>query len=277
MMIDFVALEASRKSLVTVQLYDYCGFIQIYGHIMSQCGHVFGESISRPDRLFQRILNEKVTDLVLVPYALREIVSRIKESNNNAIKNLKYITSSSDFLTAEIMKQIFDFNPENKIFNIYGLTEAGRECSKKIDRLPIRSNVIGKPSKGVEIITNVPQGEPGEIIVKGPNVMLGYLQKVENEEVIYEPCSQVNTREIGSYDENGDIILVGRLDQMINIKGSKIHTNEIEALALQIPGISDAMVRANANEKCHVIIILDIVNTDETDDLNALREILRNN
>lgn len=277
MMIDFLSLEPSRKSLVTVPLYDYYGFIQIYGHILSQCGFIFGETIGRPDQLFKRIHDEKITDLVLVPYALREMVRRIKESNNNVMKNLKFITSSSDFLTADIIKQAFELNPDMKIFNIYGLTEAGRACSKKNERSSIASNVIGKPSKGVEITIDAPPGEPGEIIIKGPNVMLGYLQKVDNEEVIYDPCSQVNTGDIGYYNKNGDIVLVGRLDQMINIKGSKIHPNEIESLALQIPGISDAIVRTGTNEKGDTIIKLDIVSTGETGDLNALRAHLRNN
>ena len=45
MMMDFLSLEPSRKSLVTVPLYEYYGFIQIYGHILSQCGYIFGETI----------------------------------------------------------------------------------------------------------------------------------------------------------------------------------------------------------------------------------------
>ncbi len=277
MMIDFLSLEPSRKSLVTVPLYDYYGFIQIYGHLLSQCGFIFGETISLPDQLFQRILDEKVTDLVLVPYALREIVHLIKENNNNAIKNLKFITSSSDFLTADMMKQAFNLNPDMKIFNIYGLTEAGRACHKEIGRSSITTNVIGKPSKGVEISIDAPEGEAGEIVIKGPNVMLGYLQEILNDEVIYKPCSQVNTGDIGYYDQNGDIILVGRLDDIINIKGSKIHPAEIETLALQVPGISDAIARTGTNEKGDIIIKLDIVSTNETGDLKALGTHLRNN
>lgn len=276
MMVDFLSLEPSRKSLVTVPLYDYYGFIQIYGHLLSHCGYILGEAISRPDQLFQRILDEKVTDLVLVPYALREIVRRIKEGNENAIRNLKFITSSSDFLTSDVMKQAFELNPDMKIFNIYGLTEAGRACYKKIERSSIKTNVIGKPSKGVEISINAPEGEVGEIIIKGPNVMLGYLQKVENEKVMYKPCPQVNTGDIGSYDSNGDIILIGRHDDMINIKGSKIHPVEIETLALQVPGISDAAVRTGVNEKGNIVINLDVV-AGTTGNLNALRTHLREN
>jgi long-chain acyl-CoA synthetase len=275
MMMDFLSLEPSRKSLVTVPLYEYYGLIQIYGHILSQCGCIFGETIGLPDQLFQRILDEKVTDLVLVPYTLREIVRLIKESNNNAIKNLKFITSSSDTLTADIMKSAFDLNPDMKIFNIYGLTEAGRACYKKIERSSIATNIIGKASKGVEIIIGGPEGEPGEIIIKGPNVMLGYLQEIDKEDVIYNQYSQVNTGDIGYYDKNGDIILVGRRDHMINIKGSKIHPAEIETLALQIQGISDALAYTGTNEKGDTIINLDIVSADEKGDLNALRTHLR--
>jgi acyl-CoA synthetase (AMP-forming)/AMP-acid ligase II len=173
------------------------------------------------------------------------------------------------------MKPAFELNPDMKIFNIYGLTEAGRACHKEIGRSSIATNVIGKPSKGVEIIIDAPEGESGEIIIKGPNVMLGYLQEIDKDNVIYKPCSQVNTGDIGYYDKNGDIVLVGRLDHMINIKGSKIHPAEIETLALQIPGISDAVAYTGANEKGDTIINLDIVSDDEKGDLNALRTHLR--
>ena len=277
MMIDFLSLEASRKSLVTVPLYDYYGFIQIYGHILSHCGYIFGETIGFPDQLIKRILDEKVTDLVLVPHTLREIVRLIQEGNTNAISNLKIMTSSSDILTSDIMKSAFDLNPDMKIFNIYGLTEAGRACYKEIRRTSIETNVIGKPSKDVEIIIDGPEGESGEIIIEGPNVMLGYMQGIDKDDVTYKPCSQMKTGDIGYYDKSGDIILVGRRDHMINIKGLKIHPVEIETLALQTPGITDAIARANTDEKGETMISLDIVSNDETSDLNALRAHLRKN
>jgi len=277
MMINFLSLEPSRKSMVTVPLYDYYGFIQIYGHILSQCGYIFGETISLPSQLIKRLLDEKVTDLVLVPHTLREIVRLIKESNNNAIKNLKFMTSSSDILTSDIMKPAFNQNPDMKIFNIYGLTEAGRACCKEIGRSSIKTNAIGTPAKSVEIIIDGPKGESGEIIIKGPNVMLGYLQEIDKEDVIYKPCSQMNTGDIGYYDKSGDIILVGRRDHMINIRGSKIHPAEIETLALQIPGISDVIAITNTDEKGEIIINIDIVSADESCDLNVLRTHLRKN
>jgi acyl-CoA synthetase (AMP-forming)/AMP-acid ligase II len=154
--------------------------------------------------------------------------------------------------------------------------QSSTEHSTDIRLIVFTSGSTGDP-KGVEIIIEGPEGEPGEIIIKGPNVMRGYLQEIDKDEVIYRQYSQVNTGDIGYCDRNGDIILVGRRDHMINVRGSKIHPVEIETLALQVPGISDALAHTGINEQGDTIIKLDIVSADEQGDLNALRTHLRKN
>jgi long-chain acyl-CoA synthetase len=276
MMVSFLALEPSRKSLVTVPLYDYYGFIQIYGHILGQCGYIFGESIGLPDQLFRRIREEQVSDLVLVPHTLREML-RIIGNHDDVIRHLKYMTSSSDVLTPDILMQVFDLNPDLKVFNIYGLTEAGRACYREIDRSFVHSTSIGRPSVGVDIIIEGPEGEAGEIIIRGPNVMLGYLKDICDDRIVFDPCQEVRTGDIAYYDKNGEIILVGRRDHMINIRGSKIHPAEIESIALQIPDVIDVLARKHTGSGGEIEINLDVVLGDSAFNLETLRAHLRRN
>jgi len=277
MNVSILSLGPLRKSLVTVPLYDYYGFIQIYSHILAQCGYILGESIVLPDQLFRRIREEEVTDLVLVPHTLREILRMIGDHHADVIRNLRYMTSSSDALTPDLLRQAFVLNPDLKVFNIYGLTEAGRACYREIERSSVPSNSIGRPSPGVEITLDGPKGEPGEIVIRGPNVMLGYFRDICDDRVVFNPCTEMRTGDRAYYDEKGEIILVGRQDHMINMRGVKIHPSEIEMIALQVAGVTDALARARTDGNGEVAINLDVVMGGDTCDLGALREHMRRN
>jgi acyl-CoA synthetase (AMP-forming)/AMP-acid ligase II len=187
------------------------------------------------------------------------------------------MTSSSDILTSDIMVQAFELNPDLKIINIYGLTEAGRACYKETTKTSIVANAVGRASVGVEITLDKIEGELGEIIIRGPNVMLGYLDEIIEDRIIYKPCTEIHTGDLAYYDKNGDIILVGRRDHMINIRGIKIHPAEIETLALQSPGIIDAVARTAANDEGDLSITLDVVFGDDSCDMEVLRNHLRKN
>lgn len=277
MNVSFLSLGPLRNSLVTVPLYDYYGFIQIYSHILANCGYILGESMVFPDQLLRRIREEKVTDLVLVPHTLREMLRIIGEHYTDVIRDLRYMTSSSDTLTSDLLKRVFVLNPDLKVFNIYGLTEAGRACYREIDRSSVPSNSIGRPSPGVEIRLDGPEGEPGEIIIRGPNVMVGYFREICDDRIVFNPCTEMRTGDLGYYDEKGEIILVGRRDHMINMKGEKIHPSEIEGIALQVPGVVEALARARQDNGGKVSIYLDLVMAGDACDLEAVRGHMRRN
>ena len=79
--VQILALTSSRRSLLTVPLYDYYGYIQIVkivSHILSGSGFIFGGNPLFPDRFFNTINAEKVTDLVLVPHTVRRILRMLE-------------------------------------------------------------------------------------------------------------------------------------------------------------------------------------------------------
>jgi acyl-CoA synthetase (AMP-forming)/AMP-acid ligase II len=277
MNVEFLSLGPLRKSLITVPLYDYYGFIQIYSHILGRCGFIFGENIILPDQLFRRIREEDVTDLVLVPHTLREMLRMLRSDYNGVMQKLQIITTSSDVLTSDLLNMVFALNPNLRIFNIYGLTEAGRACFRKIDSSFVPSNSIGKPSRGVEIVIDGSPGEPGEIIIKGPNVMLGYMEGISEDRVNFRPCTEMRTGDLGYLNSRDEIILIGRKDHMINIRGTKMHPSEIETIALRAPGVVDALAYASKSNEGAILIHLSIVVGNEAFNLEEIRGHMRRN
>jgi acyl-CoA synthetase (AMP-forming)/AMP-acid ligase II len=145
------------------------------------------------------------------------------------------------------------------VFNIYGLTEAGRACYKRIDADSSFSNSIGIPSAGVEVIVDGTPEQPGEIVIRGPNVAVGYLHDIVDDEILFNPCEAISTGDLGYRDERGEIVLVGRKDHMISVMGEKIHPLEIEALAMRVPYVQDAIAEPVKDPKGIVSIRLNLV------------------
>jgi acyl-CoA synthetase (AMP-forming)/AMP-acid ligase II len=178
-------------------------------------------------------------------------------------------------LTPELLKDAFETNSRLKIFNIYGLTEAGRACYRVIEASSPPSNSIGRAAPGVEITIEGSNGEPGEIIIRGPNVMMGYFQGIQDDLVTLKTCTEMRTGDLGYYNERDEIELLGRRDHMFNIKGEKIHPAEIERIAVQAPGVADAQARTSADTNGDIFVLLDVVPGNGAFDIGQVNTYVR--
>lgn len=128
---DFLELDDSRRTLVALPMYDYYGYIQILAHILARASYRFGATIAFPAALLRHIDQDDVTDLAVVPYTLDRLLHAAGPAPSPALSRLRIITSSSDVLAPELLRRAFSHNPQLRIFNIYGLTEAGRACYRE--------------------------------------------------------------------------------------------------------------------------------------------------
>jgi acyl-CoA synthetase (AMP-forming)/AMP-acid ligase II len=275
MMVDFLALGPGRRTLVTLPLYDYYGFIQIYAHILAGCSYVLGEGPSFPLQLLDQLGATEATDLALVPHTLRQLLKLVQTTRREAFAGLRVITSSSDVLTEDLLRETFATNPAVSVFNIYGLTEAGRACYRRITAEQTYSRSIGRPSRGVTIEAPGTAAAPGEIVIRGPNLMAGYLRAIETDELQLDVRGEICTGDLGYYDERGELVLVGRKDHMINVTGNKIHPSEIESLALQVPGVLEAQAWAQPVPPDGASVHLSVVPGSPAPSLDDLRSHLR--
>lgn len=278
MNVESLDLSETRKSLVLVPLYDYYGFIQIYSHILAGAAIITGESNVFINSLFEKI-NGGVTDLVTVPHGINEIIRNISDKNLAIFKKLKVITSSSDILSEDLLNKIFSCNSNLIIYDIYGLTEAGRASFRSITKDTVKSKNIGNPSNKVKIwIDQLADKQTGEIVIEGPNVMAGYLKEIKNEEILIKEHNIMRTGDLGYINEDGKIVLLGRKDHIINLRGVKIHPIEIENLALQVKNVRDAKASLKKDNTTQDQILLEIVVEDSASfELDLLKKHLKSN
>ena len=154
--------------------------------------------------------------------------------------NIRFVVSGASAIDKKVAKGFNDFG----ILTVqgYGLTETAPVLSAENEKC-IRYGSIGYPMANVEIkIDNPNEQGIGEIIAKGPNVMLGYY---ENEEATKEVLQDgwFHTGDLAYMDKDGYIFITGRKKNVIVLKnGKNIYPEELELLINNLPYVAESMV-----------------------------------
>ena len=212
--------------------------------------HIIPEEI----RLDLIALNQYFTDnnilaVMITTAVASQFVTNIPKSN------LKYLLTGGEKLASITPPQDYT------LVNLYGPTETTlcvtekRVLEKEVN-IPIGKCYATNKLYVVDAsMHRLPIGAPGELVIAGPQVSRGYLNRPEkNAEVfITNPFAQeenplfaraYRTGDIVRYRENGDIEFVGRRDQQVKIHGYRIELKEVEAVIREFEGITDATVQA---------------------------------
>lgn len=112
---------------------------------------------------------------------------------------------------------------------------------------------------GVESRVELGPGEEGEVCVRGPQVMKGYLQQPQATAELIDQEGWLRTGDIGYADEDGALFIVDRLKELIKYKGRQVAPAELEAVLLSHPAIADAAVIPSPDEKAGEVPIAFVV------------------
>jgi long-chain acyl-CoA synthetase len=150
----------------------------------------------------------------------------------------------------------------------YGLSETSSGVTCNPIDAEAYSGTIGLPLPNVDIRiiddagNDVPPGEPGEIAVKGPQVMAGYWQRPDETAQAMTQDGYFKSGDIGTMDERGYIKLIDRKKDMIVVSGFNVYPNEIEAVVAAHPGVTEAAVIGVPDEHSGEAVMLFVVRRD---------------
>lgn len=137
----------------------------------------------------------------------------------------------------------------------YGLTETSpAACINPLD-LKEYNGMIGLPISSTEVSiqdddwNELPQGETGELCVRGPQVMREYWQRPDETAEVLSKDGWLHTGDIAVMDENGFVKIVDRKKDMINVSGFKVFPNEVEEILASHPGVLEAGIIGVPDEK----------------------------
>ena len=149
----------------------------------------------------------------------------------------------------------------------WGLTETSpAACINPCDMdftgaigLPIPSTDVSiRNDDGVEL----PQGDVGEICVRGPQVMAGYWNRPDETEKVMLPGGWLRTGDIGHVDARGFVFIEDRKKDMILVSGFNVYPNEVESVLVTHPGVLEAAAVAQADEKSGEVVAVFVVPKD---------------
>jgi long-chain acyl-CoA synthetase len=160
---------------------------------------------------------------------------------------LRICTSGGASLPVQVLVD-FEKTFSAKILEGYGLSETSPVAAFNHPDRPRKPGSIGTPIEGVEMRVvgtdghDVPQGQTGEIMIRGHNVMAGYWNMPEATRSAISPDGWFATGDIARIDEDGYYYIVDRKKDLIIRGGYNIYPREIEEVLYEHPAVAEAAV-----------------------------------
>jgi acyl-CoA synthetase (AMP-forming)/AMP-acid ligase II len=198
-----------------------------------------------PLEFLKNISKYKITCFWIVPSMYYAFLS-LKEFETLDLSSLRWVVTFGASSSPDALKRFHKFCPNAYILNGWGLTETNAPTTViKMGSNKIES--VGRPAPWIEVKivdekdNELPIGEIGEIIVKSWVVSEGYYKNQEATEKAFKN-GWFYTGDLGKFDKEGDLYIVGRKKEMIKVAGEIVFEPEVEAVIMRHPDIKEVAV-----------------------------------
>ena len=183
-----------------------------------------------------------------------------KQILDNLGGNLRFVISGASAIDKNVAKGFYDFGV--LAVQGYGLTETSPVLTAENEKC-VKFGSVGLPLPEVEIKINNPNEEGiGEIVAKGPNVMLGYYEMEEETNKVLKD-GWFYTGDLGYLDKDGFLFITGRKKNVIVLKnGKNVYPEELEVLINNLPYVAESMVFGNPKDDDLVVSVKIVYNKD---------------
>ena len=172
---------------------------------------------------------------------------------------------------------IWSDNPKLNVYNFYGMSESACVLLyKKLDQ-PNEIAPIGQPCPGIVVTLRdeegnpVPDGMEGELCFVNPYVR-GYIGLQEQTERTFLN-GETRTGDLAKRLENGDYVVLGRIDDMVKINGNRVEPAEVEAAVRKVTGLKEVMARGFSEDNAAYVCLY--YTDDVKIDISEVREMLQ--
>jgi D-alanine--poly(phosphoribitol) ligase subunit 1 len=211
------------------------------------------EDIANLRGLYELFRKQAITTWVSTPsFAAMCLIE--KSFAQAMLPSLRRFLFCGETLPNEVAAALLDRFPEAEVWNTYGPTEATvATTSVQIDRAVLASYSplpVGAAMPGTRLFIRgeageeLPDGDRGEIIIAGPNVSPGYLNRPDLTERAFFDSGPVRAYRTGDWgrQRNGQFFFEGRMDNQVKVNGFRIELGDLESNLRALEGIADAAV-----------------------------------
>jgi acyl-CoA synthetase (AMP-forming)/AMP-acid ligase II len=245
--VEYLGLTERDRVMCVLPFFFSYGNSLLTTHLAAGGSLVLHNGFVFPNVILDEMIQTRCTGLSGVPstYALLLHRSKFKQTE---LPHLRYATIAGGGLPGPAQAELAKVIPRAAVFNMYGQTEAAARLSY-LDpgRLGDKLGSIGKGIPGVELRVVTPDGVPvepgvtGEIIARGPNVMLGYWNSPDETRSVLRD-GWLWTGDLATVDDEGFVFIVSRKKDIIKSGAYRIGPIGIESVLAEHPAVAEAAV-----------------------------------
>jgi long-chain acyl-CoA synthetase len=241
-------VDSTDVALAVLPLFHVFGLNVVLGLSLMAGASVSLIDHFHPTETLTRLRQDGVTIVGAVP-AILEAWLALDEATAppDAFARVRLCVSGAAPLAPELvgaMRERFAID----VHDGYGLTEASPVVTTSAVAAKPRAGSVGPPLPGVEIRlvdvdgNDVLEGDPGEILVRGPNVFAGYWGDADATARVLGPDGWLHTGDVGVADDDGWLSLVERAKDVVIVSGFNVYPGEVEHVLAQHPDVADVAV-----------------------------------
>jgi acyl-CoA synthetase (AMP-forming)/AMP-acid ligase II len=195
------------------------------------------------DRVVELVEAERITMLPGPPTLYHSLLT---VADKTKLATLRAAVTGAADIPVELIRRIREDLPFESLMTGYGLTEAGNvTLSRPGDSPEDVATTAGLPCEDVEVRI----ADDGEVLVRGYNVMQGYLDDPVATAEAIDPDGWLHTGDLGTFDAAGRLKIVGRKKDMFIVGGFNAYPAEIEGFLLEHPAVAQAAVIGVPDER----------------------------
>jgi acyl-CoA synthetase (AMP-forming)/AMP-acid ligase II len=253
---SIVGLREGDRYLIVLPFFHSFGYKAGWFSALMRGATIFPEPVFDVNVVLRRVQEDAIT-MLPGPPALYQSILLHPERAQFDISSLRLAVTGAAAIPVELIHRMKDELGFETVITAYGLTESCgvvTMCRLDDDAETI-ATTSGRAIPGVEVRivdsdgNSRPANEPGEIVVRGYNVMKGYFDAGEETKKAIDEDGWLHTGDIGTMDERGYIKITDRLKDMFIVGGFNAYPAEIENTLLQMPGIGEVAVIGVPDER----------------------------
>ena len=216
------------------------------------------------------VLNAVAHDQATLVFGVPTMWVRILESSRvGELAGLRLCVSGSAPLAADVWQGLADRGGQ-QILERYGMTETVMNVSNPYEG-ERRPGSVGLPLPGVNVrLHDITTDGVGEIVLTGPNVFTGYWERPESNADAFTADGWFRTGDLGSFDPDGYLRIVGRCKDLIITGGFNVYPRDIEDVLREHIGVADVAVAGEPSPEWGETVVAYVVRTDSAVDAETL-------
>jgi long-chain acyl-CoA synthetase len=258
----YLDLGPEDRALCLLPFYYAYGASVLHTHLSVGASLLLENSLAYPARVVALAAAERITGLPGVPSTFALLLRR-GALDRHDLTSLRYATQAGGPMAPALADAFRAALPRVRLIVMYGQTEAtARLTWLPPEEAERKRGSCGRAIPGVELrvvdpSTGAPLGPDtsGEVCARGPNVMAGYFRDPEATRAVLKD-GWLHTGDVGRLDAEGYLFLDGRRGDMIKSGAHRISPLEVEAVAAQVPGVSEAVAVGVPDELLGQVVAL---------------------